>query len=104
MDHLLISCDLIDARRHVNRMCLAANVVMLDGGTAGYLGQVKSYQKSFSECYECYQKPTQKTYAVCTIRSNPSTPVHCIVWAKLLFEYVIFVLNTINFVVMKATD
>jgi len=78
--------DNVDARRHVNRMCLAANVVMLDGGTAGYLGQVKSYQKSFSECYECYQKPTQKTYAVCTIRSNPSTPVHCIVWAKLLFE------------------
>lgn len=70
----------------MNRMCLAANVVMLDGGTAGYLGQVKSYQKGFSECYECYQKPTQKTFAVCTIRSNPSTPVHCIVWAKLLFE------------------
>lgn len=67
-------------------MCLASNVVMLDGGTAGYLGQVKSYQKNWSECYECYQKPTQKTFAVCTIRSNPSTPVHCIVWAKLLFE------------------
>lgn len=27
-------------------------------------------------------KPTPKTYPVCTIRSTPSQPIHCIVWAK----------------------
>ncbi|KAL9652469.1 hypothetical protein ABK040_000041 [Willaertia magna] len=78
--------DNVDARRHVNRMCLAANIPMLDGGTAGYLGQVKTYVKGFTECYECGAKVTEKTYAVCTIRSNPSKMIHCVVWAKLLFD------------------
>ena len=29
------------ARSHVNRMCLAADVPLVESGTAGYLGQVK---------------------------------------------------------------
>lgn len=29
------------ARNHVNRMCLAANVPLVETGTAGYAGQVK---------------------------------------------------------------
>ena len=32
--------------------------------------------------YDCYPKPAPKTFPVCTIRSTPSAPVHCIVWAK----------------------
>lgn len=28
------------ARNHVNRMCLAANVPLIETGTAGYAGQV----------------------------------------------------------------
>ena len=28
------------ARSHVNRMCLAADVPLVESGTAGYLGQV----------------------------------------------------------------
>ncbi|KAL0477176.1 ubiquitin-like 1-activating enzyme E1 [Acrasis kona] len=85
-DVVLNALDNVDARRHVNRMCLATGIVMIDGGTAGYRGQVNSYQKGLTECYECATKATQKTYAICTIRSNPSTAVHCIVWSKLLFE------------------
>jgi len=27
-------------------------------------------------------KPVPKTFPVCTIRSTPSQPIHCIVWAK----------------------
>lgn len=30
------------ARNHVNRMCLAANVPLIETGTAGYAGQVRS--------------------------------------------------------------
>lgn len=29
------------ARNHVNRMCLAANVPLIETGTAGYAGQVR---------------------------------------------------------------
>ena len=31
-------------------------------------------------------KPTPKTFAVCTINSTPSEPVHCVVWAKKLYS------------------
>ena len=37
------------ARSHVNRMCLAADVPLVESGTAGYLGQV-SYRTSMRRC------------------------------------------------------
>merc|ERR1719447_1015268 len=74
------------ARSHVNRMCLAANIPLVESGTAGYLGQVTVIKKNKYECYECNPKPTQKTFPGCTIRNTPSEPIHCIVWAKHLFN------------------
>ncbi|TBU39389.1 hypothetical protein BD309DRAFT_1012010 [Dichomitus squalens] len=70
------------ARRHVNKMCMAANVPLVESGTAGYLGQVQPILKDRAECFDCVPKPTPKTFPVCTIRSTPSQPIHCIVWAK----------------------
>ncbi|KAI8426546.1 hypothetical protein MSG28_005343 [Choristoneura fumiferana] len=64
------------ARNHVNRMCLAAKVPLIETGTAGYAGQ----------CYECQPKAPQKSFPGCTIRNTPSEPIHCIVWAKHLFN------------------
>lgn len=84
---VLNALDNIPARRRVNRLCLAANVPLVEAGTAGYLGQVTVIDKSSNtECYECQPKPTQKVYPICTIRSTPSQPVHCIVWAKELYK------------------
>lgn len=74
------------ARSHVNRMCLAADVPLVESGTAGYLGQVTVIRKGKTECYECQPKPHQKTFPGCTIRNTPSEPIHCIVWAKHLFN------------------
>ncbi|KAK7068232.1 E1 ubiquitin-activating protein uba2 [Halocaridina rubra] len=74
------------ARNHVNRMCLAAGVPLVESGTAGYLGQVTVIKKGVTECYECQPKPAQKTFPGCTIRNTPSEPIHCIVWAKHLFN------------------
>ncbi|XP_064414561.1 SUMO-activating enzyme subunit 2 isoform X3 [Latimeria chalumnae] len=74
------------ARNHVNRMCLAADVPLIESGTAGYLGQVTVIKKGVTECYECQPKPTQKSFPGCTIRNTPSEPIHCIVWAKYLFN------------------
>lgn len=34
-----------DARRHVNRMCMAADIPLIESGTAGYLGQVQPLLK-----------------------------------------------------------
>ncbi|XP_060819831.1 SUMO-activating enzyme subunit 2 [Bombus pascuorum] len=74
------------ARNHVNRMCLAADVPLIESGTAGYEGQVELIKKGLSQCYECTPKATQKTFPGCTIRNTPSEPIHCIVWAKHLFN------------------
>lgn len=75
------------ARSHVNRMCLSAEVPLLESGTAGYTGQSKLIKNSLTSCYECdgIQKEG-RTYATCTIRNTPSQPIHCIVWAKHLFH------------------
>uniref|UniRef100_A0A8C5JTB2 SUMO-activating enzyme subunit 2 n=1 Tax=Jaculus jaculus TaxID=51337 RepID=A0A8C5JTB2_JACJA len=74
------------AQNHVNRMCLAVDVPLIESGTAGYLGQVTTIKKGVTECYECHPKPTQRTFPGCMIRNTPSEPIHCIVWAKYLFN------------------
>lgn len=79
--------DNLEARQHVNRMCLAAGVALVESGSTGYNGQVQVIGKGV-ECYDCHEKPKQKSYAVCTIRSTPDKPVHCIVWAKHLWSLV----------------
>ena len=81
--HLVLNAlDNIDARQHVNRLCVATSVPLFDAGTTGYLGQVMPIFKGVTECYECTPKPAPKSYPICTIRSTPDKPVHCIVWAK----------------------
>ncbi|KAJ8082447.1 E1 ubiquitin-activating protein uba2 [Marasmius tenuissimus] len=81
-DIVLNALDNLDARRHVNKMCMAAQVPLVESGTAGYLGQVQPLMKDVTECFDCVPKPTSKTFPVCTIRSTPSQPIHCIVWSK----------------------
>ncbi|EGN97108.1 hypothetical protein SERLA73DRAFT_92074 [Serpula lacrymans var. lacrymans S7.3] len=81
-DVVLNALDNLDARRHVNKMCMAAQVPLVESGTAGYLGQVQPLLKDRSECFDCIPKPTPTSFPVCTIRSTPSQPIHCIVWAK----------------------
>ncbi|KAI9332370.1 hypothetical protein BDR26DRAFT_921761 [Obelidium mucronatum] len=80
-DLVLNALDNIPARKHVNMMCRAANRPLIESGTAGYLGQVSVHLKN-TQCFDCEPKPTPKTFPVCTIRSTPSTPIHCIVWSK----------------------
>jgi ubiquitin-like 1-activating enzyme E1 B len=43
---------------------------------------VNVIKKGEAACYECEEKPVQKVYPICTIRSTPDKPVHCVVWAK----------------------
>jgi ubiquitin-like 1-activating enzyme E1 B len=86
-DLVLNALDNVEARRRVNRLCLAANVPLIEAGTTGYLGQVTVIHKgSGVACYECKTQETAKVYPICTIRSTPSMPVHTIVWAKELYK------------------
>jgi len=81
-DLVFNALDNLEARRHVNKMCLAADVSLIESGTTGFNGQVQVIKHGETECYDCNQKETPKTFPVCTIRSTPSQAIHCIVWAK----------------------
>jgi len=63
-------------------MCIAANIPLIESGTTGFLGQVQPIVPGETQCYDCTPKETPKSFPVCTIRSTPSQPIHCIVWAK----------------------
>ena len=79
--------DNVAARKHVNRMCMAAGVPLVESGTMGYNGQVQPIVRGRFECYDCRPKPPdQKTFAVCTIHARPTTMVHCVHFAKELYE------------------
>eukprot|EP00899_Mesostigma_viride_P008470 jgi/Mesvir1/17624/Mv08850-RA.1 len=82
--------DNLDARRHVNLMCLATGVPLVESGTAGYLGQVSVHIKDMSQCFECEPKQPPKTFPICTIRNTPDKPIHCLVWAKELLFHRLF--------------
>eukprot|EP00466_Bigelowiella_natans_P002319 jgi/Bigna1/91267/estExt_fgenesh1_pg.C_940065 len=93
-DIVMNALDNLAARQHVNRMCLATKKPLIESGTQGYLGQVTPILPYQSACFECTPprsnnpltpQPKQKTFAVCTIRSTPEKPVHCVVWAKHIF-------------------
>ncbi len=74
---LVISAlDNVAARRHVNRMALAAGLPLIEAGTAGYLGQAYVIKKGVTQCFECEPKPPPTTFPICTIRSTPEKPVH----------------------------
>lgn len=42
--------DNLDARRHVNKMCLAADVPLIESGTTGFNGQVQVIRKVGVPC------------------------------------------------------
>jgi len=84
---VLNALDNVDARRHVNRLCLSVGIPLIESGTEGYVGQVRAIVKGKTKCFECDPPRVQKTFPICTIRNHPEKPVHCISWAKeLLFK------------------
>ena len=47
--------DNLDARRHVNKMCLAADVALIESGTTGFNGQVQPIIKVSLAIFEVLQ-------------------------------------------------
>lgn len=81
-DYIYNALDNLEARRYVNRMALFLSKPLMESGTTGFDGQIQPIFPHITECFECQVKATPQTFPVCTIRSTPSQPVHCIVWAK----------------------
>lgn len=82
-DMVMNALDNLEARSHVNVMCLATGIPLVESGTAGLLGQATVHVPGKTECFDCSPRSAPTTFPVCTIRSTPSKPIHCIVWAKM---------------------
>lgn len=81
-DYIYNALDNLEARRYVNSMSLFLRKPLMESGTTGFEGQIQPIYPYQTECFDCQQKATPKTFPVCTIRSTPSKPIHCIIWAK----------------------
>lgn len=75
-----------EARKHVNQMCFNLDKPLVDAGTNGYEMTLVSIKKELTPCYQCVERLKDQSFPVCTIRQRPEKPIHCIVWAKALFE------------------
>lgn len=96
-DLVLNALDNFEARRYVNRVCLAYDIPLIDSGSTGTSGQVVPLcPMAGSECYDCREQPIVKSFPVCTIRLTPEKPEHCIAWARFLYELIFFEPDTIN--------
>ncbi|CAE7256111.1 uba2 [Symbiodinium sp. KB8] len=67
-DIVMNALDNVEARRHVNRVCLATGKPLVEAGTNGFLGQAYVIKGGETECFDCHPKPVQKTFPLCTIR------------------------------------
>src|SRR3990167_5376969 len=45
-------------------------------------------KRNVTRCYDCYPRDKPKTFQVCTLRTLPDKPIHCLVWAKHLFSLI----------------
>ncbi|CRG97007.1 SUMO-activating enzyme subunit 2, putative [Plasmodium gallinaceum] len=85
-DYIINALDNIKARKYVNKLCVMEKKVLIEAGSTGYNGQVYPIYPNETKCYNCEEKPKNKTYAICTIRQTPTLPEHCVAWGKLIFE------------------
>ncbi|KAH3660046.1 hypothetical protein OGAPHI_007251 [Ogataea philodendri] len=74
--------DNLEARFYVNKIALFTKIPLIESGTSGLKGQVQPIYPYQTECFACIPKEQPKSFPVCTIRSTPSKPIHCITWAK----------------------
>ncbi|SBT82700.1 SUMO-activating enzyme subunit 2, putative [Plasmodium ovale] len=85
-DYVINALDNIKARKYVNKLCIMEKKILIEAGSTGYNGQVYPIFANETKCYNCEEKPKNKTYAICTIRQTPSLPEHCVAWGRLIFE------------------
>ncbi|KAG7940414.1 hypothetical protein KL904_000277 [Ogataea polymorpha] len=81
-DIIFNALDNLEARFYVNKIALFTKIPLIESGTSGLKGQVQPIYPYETECFACIPKEQPKTFPVCTIRSTPSKPIHCITWAK----------------------
>jgi len=67
-------------------MCFNLAIPLVEAGTNGYQATCTSICKAQTPCYQCIEREKDQSFPVCTIRQKPEKIIHCIVWAKALYE------------------
>ena len=102
---IVLGLDSIEARRWLNAMAcslvqyetdasgnrtpdLSTVIPLVDGGTEGFQGHVRTIFPCVSACFECTLDlfPPQQAVPLCTIAETPRNAAHCILYAHLI-EY-----------------
>jgi molybdopterin/thiamine biosynthesis adenylyltransferase len=88
VDVVLPALDNIDARLYVDSQCVRYYKWMIDSGTLGTRGSTQVVVPGFSESYASSADPPEEAIPLCTLKSFPYQPEHCIAWARALFDRV----------------
>lgn len=78
--------DNIHARKYSDRKCLLHGKPLLESGTMGTAANSEVIIPHVTSSYNDHKDQDVAGIAACTLRNFPSTAVHCIEWAKPLFE------------------
>lgn len=94
-------------------MAIKVGKPVIDAGTEGFSGQAKAVVRYLNDCHNCVPAKSEESFAVCTIRNSPERPVHCVAYAKSLYDGIfgddssnplVEEINPKSFVVGEFTD
>lgn len=84
-DVVVTALDNVEARKYVDRQCLLHKKFLLDSGTLGTKANSQVILPYLTETYSSSTDPPEEAVALCTIKSFPYQPEHCVAWAKNTF-------------------
>jgi molybdopterin/thiamine biosynthesis adenylyltransferase len=75
--------DNVQARRYVDRRCVATRRPLLESGTLGPKGHVQVFLPFRTESYSSQQDPVEEgEIPHCTLKMFPEETLHCVEWAR----------------------
>eukprot|EP01032_Pedospumella_encystans_P012227 gene12227-14159_t len=85
-DVVITALDNVEAREYVDAMCVKHGRWLLDSGTLGTKGNTQVVIPFLTESYSSSADPAEEAVPLCTLKSFPYQPEHCVAWAKSRFE------------------
>jgi ubiquitin-activating enzyme E1 len=76
----------VDARRYVDAQCVTHSKWLVDSGTLGSKGNTQVVIPFVSESYSSSSDPPEEDIPLCTLKSFPYQPEHCVAWARSKFD------------------
>jgi ubiquitin-activating enzyme E1 len=100
LDVVFLAVDNIEARNYVDSKCVNHKKMLLESGTLGMQASSQTIIPFQTLTYRDIPRGTTKSIPMCTLKSFPYLVLHCIEWARDLFEEIfdvsLKVLNSFN--------